>query len=224
MAVPMNTSAVDSAEFLRVVRPALERNSEDELAEVVASHWTPGQLCGLMRDGTPDARKVVCLTLGLVGDMTCTPCLADALHDTDDQINRLAEHALWSIWFRSGSCRAMGHFRTAVTALNEGRYGEAVEAFHAAVEVDPGFAEAYNQCGIAYYLQDQWREAIDCCRQATELTPKHFGAWAGMGHCYAHLHDWPAAAECYRRSLEINPHMPAVAEALADIESSTSDS
>lgn len=218
LAVRMNSAAIESTEFLQRVRPALERRDADALAEAVSTRWTSVELCWLMREGTADARKVVCLTLGLVGDMSCAGCLADGLHDADAQFNRLAEHALWSIWFRAGSGRAMPHFKRGVAALNEGRYADSLDGFHAAVEADPGFAEAFNQCGIAHYLLEQWDEALADCREATQLAGTHFGAWAGMGHCHAHLDDLPAAAECYRRALEINPRMPAVAAALTDIE------
>ncbi len=214
----MNSVALESAEFLQRVRPALERKDAEALAEAVSTRWTPPQLCRLMREGTNDARKVICLTLGLVGDMACAGCLVEALHDDDAQINRLAEHALWSIWFRGGSSRALPHFKQAVSALNEGRYADSLEGFHAAVESDPSFAEAFNQCGIAHYLLEQWPEALADCRAATQIIGSHFGAWAGMGHCYVHLGELPAAAGCYRRALEINPRMPAVAAALADLD------
>ncbi len=217
-AVRMNTAAIESTEFLHRVRPALERHDAEALAATVNTHWTPPQLCRLMRDGTHDARKVVCLTLGLVGDIDCTSCLVKALRDEDSQINELAEHALWSIWFRSGSGRAMSSFTKAVTALNDSKYDVALDGFHEAVAIDPGFAEAFNQCAIAHYMLEQWKHALDDCQAAVNIVPDHFGAWAGMGHCHVHLDQLDDAVSCYRQALEINPQMPGVAQALAGLQ------
>jgi len=63
---------------------------------------------------------------------------------------------------------------------------DAIEHFTLALEIDPRFAEAYNQRAIAQYLQEQFSQSIADCRRTIELMPCHFGAWAGLGHCHAH--------------------------------------
>jgi len=211
---------INTEEFLRVVGPALQQCEADELAREVASRWTPQQLCQMLHDETADVRKVACVVLGLVGDGRCLRCLSRALHDPDPQVNQLAEHALWSVWFRIGEPTAQRQFRSGLTALESDQPSQAVSHFRQAQHSDPTFASAWHQCAIAHYLLDEYVAAIDCCRQAVELTPMHFAALATMGHCYAHLGQFADAAECYRRALTINPRLDGIATALGRIEKS----
>jgi tetratricopeptide (TPR) repeat protein len=215
----MNSASIDSNEFIRIVRPALETSDPHQLAQTVSERWSAEDLCHLLRQGTLDARRVVCLTLGLVGDSDCVACLAAALRDRDDQVGELAEHALWSIWFRTGSAAAMPHFKRGVKAMDANHMSDAVVHFHEAVRLDPKFAEAFNQCAIAHYMLEEWSEALQDCLAVVDVIPLHFGAQSGMGHCYAQMGDMPAAARCYEHALTINPRMPAIASALSRIRS-----
>lgn len=209
---------IDSDQFIATVKPALADHDAEALARIVREHWTIEQLCCLMSHGSLDARKVVCLTLGLVGCDGCLACLAHALHDDDTVVAELAEHAMWSIWFRSGAHEAMPHFTEALQAMDEHDYETAIGALTAALELDPSFTEAYNQRAIAHYMLEQWDEALPDCRAAIDICPLHFGALTGMGHCHAHLGCLSKAADCYRDALRINPRMQAIAGALKKIE------
>lgn len=214
----MVTEMMDSTEFLERVRPALEARDPDRLAEIVNKHWTCTQLCWLLSHGDADTRKVVCLTLGLVGEMHCVPCLTSSLRDEDPQVSRLGEHALWSIWFRSGSETSRMTFHRGLEALEKNDLETALKHFHQTTVADPDFAEAFNQCAIVHYLLEQWEQSIEDCRETVKRVPTHFGAWAGMGHGHAQLGDLEKAAECYRKALSINPRMEAIAGTLARIE------
>src|SRR5205823_2988767 len=103
-------------------------------------------------------------------------------------------------------------------AMNRRDFEHAIRHFTAALEIDPKFAEAYNQRAIAYYLQEQYNESIVDCRRAVELMPCHFGAWAGSGHCEAHLGHLREAITCYRKALEINPHIEGISQTIQAIE------
>ncbi|QNN25307.1 tetratricopeptide repeat protein [Planctomycetales bacterium ZRK34] len=211
---------VNTEEFLRVVGPALQRCGADELARQVNQRWTPNQLCQMLHDEAADVRKVACVVLGLVGDARSLRCLTRALRDADPHINQLAEHALWSVWFRLGSSEAQKHFRRGLAAMENDQHALAVSHFRQAQLAGPTFASAYHQCAIAHYMIDEYEPAIECCRQAVELMPGHFAAYSTMGHCFAHLGQFAEAADCYRRSLAINPRMEGIATALGRIERS----
>ncbi len=215
----MQVKPIDSDQFIHLVRPKLEQSDAEELARLVKANWTKDQLCELLSHGTVDARKIVCLTLGLVGCMACTNCMCIALRDEDPVVRELAEHGLWSIWFRSGKPDALGQFKRGLEIMDRGEYKRALRAFDWSIEADPQFAEAFNQRGITHYMLEQWHEALADCREAARLNPIHFGAHAGMGHCYAQIGKLVEAAQCYRDALGVNPNMPAVAGALEEIES-----
>lgn len=214
----MQPKPIDSEQFIRIVMPALESRDADELAQIVKSHWSKDELCELLTHGTLDARKVVCLTLGLVGCKECTNCLVCALQDNDPVVTELAEHALWSIWFRCGQCCAMHAFKRGLDALEHHDYQQAVEHLTETTVLDDSFAEAFNQRAIAHYLMENWSACLDDCKRTVQRIPVHFGAWAGMGHCHAQRGELAEAAYCYRQTLSINPRMHDIAAALAKIE------
>ncbi len=207
---------VDSTEFLQVVGAARVGHA-DELASLVRERWTPQQLCQMLQHEESDVRKLACVVLGLIADRRVENCLAAVLRDEDPAINEMAEHALWSIWFRAGSADAERHFCRGIEALEQEKTGDAVDHFTRAIDADPKFSEAYNQRAIAYYLQDQFIEAMDDSRRTLELAPCHFGAMAGLGHCHAQLGNFADAGRAYRRALQINPRMHTIAAALGRI-------
>jgi tetratricopeptide (TPR) repeat protein len=213
----VNTS-IDPMQFVLEIQPLLEAKDLDGLLALLKSRWKPGQIMQIVRCGDPDARKVALLALGLIGTQCCTEELARQLQDPDPLINELAEHSLWTVWFRSGrNCQANRLLARGSEAMSNGKLNCARSYFDQAIELDPEFAEAYNQRAIAHYLQEQFKKSIADCKRATERMPFHFGAWAGMGHCYVHLEDHRRALECYMQALKINPHLDCVEEAVAEL-------
>src|SRR5678816_1527846 len=95
-----DTSTISATEFISTLQPSLSQGNVEEAISFVKQRWTPLQVVALLRDTTPDVRKVAALALALVGDRQAVPPLAVALHDADPMVTDMAEHALWSIWFR----------------------------------------------------------------------------------------------------------------------------
>ena len=213
----MNLS-VDPSQFVETVQPLLAAKDLNGLIALLESRWKPAQIIEILRNGHADARKVALLALGLIGSQCCTAEIAKQLQDRDQMINELAEHALWTIWFRGGrTCQANRLLARGSEAMSQRNLNTALSYFDQAIEIDPDFAEAYNQRGIAHYLQEQFKECISDCKCATDRVPFHFGAWAGMGHCYVHLEDHRRALECYTQALKINPHLECVREAANEL-------
>lgn len=211
------TGRIDSQQFLQRVKPVLERGDLPELLAMLRAAWTPEQITELLRGDDADARKVAALALGLVGGRCCIPSLAEQLKHPDAIVNQMAEHALWSIWFRLSSAEANEQLARGSQALNQREYQHAMEHFNRAIELDSSFAEAYNQRALAGYLMEDYSSCIADCREAVRYMPCHFGAWAGMGHSHAHLGDLPAALSSYQKALEINPHLECLREAVAEL-------
>jgi tetratricopeptide (TPR) repeat protein len=143
--------------------------------------------------------------------------LSDQLKDPDPVVNEMAEHALWSIWFRSGCSQANQQLGRGAQAMDRRDMAHAIQHFTRAIELDPKFAEAYNQRAIAHYLLDQCDQSIADCRRTVELMPCHFGAWAGLGHCHAHEGRFSEALLCYQKALSINPHLECLVEACDEL-------
>jgi tetratricopeptide (TPR) repeat protein len=214
---------IDGQVFLEAVRPALEAGDAKALADAVGDRWQPKQVASLLNHCCVDVRRVAAVALGLVGDACVVGCLARALRDPDEKVNEMAEYGLWSIWFRSGDARAAKPFREGVALLGAESYEQAIDKFLEAQQIDPDFAEAYNQCAIAHFFVGDWMAAIDECRECVKRVSVHFGAISGMGHCYTQLGDLPKALHCYRQAISINPRMPAIARAIERLEARIRD-
>ena len=205
---------VDARQFLEVTRDPLAEGNADRLAAVVEQRWSAEQLCPLLKQADVDVRRVAAVVLGLVGGLEVAHYLVDALKDEDGQVNHMAEHALWAIWFRSCSCQACEPFQRGVELLAEEAYEEAVDAFHESLAIDPGFAEAHHQCAIALFFLNRWDDSIAENLAALAENAAHFGAMTGIGHCYAHLAQLDKARWWYGRALEVNPRMPTIRRAI----------
>jgi tetratricopeptide (TPR) repeat protein len=213
-----DTSVIDPGQFVAAVQPLLERRDVGGLCRLLESRWSCDQLRTLLHSDHLDAKKVALLAVGLVG----TPCvageLAVELRHPDKIVNEMAEHALWSVWFRGGSPAANHELARGAQALERRDFPHAIGHFDRAIAESPDFAEAYNQRALAHYLMENYEPSIADGAAAVERMPCHFGALAGMGHCYAHLGKPREAVESYRRALEVNPHLDCVRQAIDEIE------
>jgi len=209
---------IDPCDFLALVLPFLKEGQAAELAEAVQVRWKTGQVARLIEDQNTDVRRVAAVVLGLVGDLDCIPNLTSALHDSDSQVNRMAEHSLWAIWFKASKPEAIRPFNRGVSLLNEEDYAQAITKFDQSIQFDTNFAEAYNQTAIAHFFLGQWPSAIEACEQAIGMIPVHFGAIACLGHCQMQAGNLDKALECYRQALLINPCMPGIGVAITQIE------
>jgi tetratricopeptide (TPR) repeat protein len=129
----------------------------------------------------------------------------------------LAEHALWSVWFRLGTPCANRCLARATQSMDLCDFPAAQDFITRALELSPNFPEAYNQRAILHYLNERYDESLADCRRTVALMPQHFGAWAGMGHCYAHLSQPGCVFRSYQRAVSINPNLEGVRQALYQI-------
>jgi tetratricopeptide (TPR) repeat protein len=215
--VVSNAPPIQPIDFIERVQPLLERQDLPGLLALLKSRWSKEQIKGLLTGPHADARKVAALALGLVGSPCCIPPLTQALKCDDPMTNQMAEHALWSIWFRCGSPEANALVTQGSEALGRREFAKAETLFTEAIGADPSFAEAYSQRAIVRYLQERYEESIEDCRETVRRMPCHFGAWSGMGHCHAHLGQAPDAIRCYLKALEVNPHLECVREAVGEL-------
>jgi tetratricopeptide (TPR) repeat protein len=213
-----SSPAINPEEFISTVGPALSVGNVEEALAHVRSRWTACQIVSLLKDKSCDVRKVAALALSLVGDGGAIGPLSVALHDADAMVTNVAEHALWSIWFRIGKARAVSLVKCGNNHLHHGNYVCALEKFSHAIQEDDTFAEAYNQRAIAHYLSERFDESIADCKSALKLVPQHFGAMSGMGHCHSHLGQWREARHCYRLALAIHPRLEGIEGSLQEIE------
>ena len=140
--------------------------------------------------------------------------LIPLLRDPDAQVRERAEHAIWTLWGRSGQAAVDRIFRTGVAQMGRREINEAIESFTIVADTMPGFAEAYNKRATARFLVGDLVGAMDDCQRALELEPDHFGSLAGYGHIYFRLDDMDMAILYWRRALAVNPNLDSVARSI----------
>jgi tetratricopeptide (TPR) repeat protein len=209
---------IDPSRFVESVQPMLAGKDLQGLRAYLKSQYTIDQIAALLSGPHDDARKVAALALSLVGSKCCIKELSCQLQHSDPTVNQMAEHALWSIWFRMSEPEANKELCRAAKAINAREFESAISHCTRAIAIDPHFAEAYNQRAIAYYLLERYEESIADCQRSVERMPCHFGAWAGMGHCQAHLGRLTEACESYHRAVDINPHLEGVRQLLSELQ------
>ena len=203
-----------SSEFVDTAKPLLEKGCAETLAEEIRRRWRPSELCQLLTHADASVRGLAVVVLGLTGDRPVLGCLCRALHDSDTQVARHAEDAVWSVWFRLGSPASAEAFAQGLACLAEEAWDAAVALLTEAIDADPEFAEAYNQRAIAHYFAGRYNASIKDSRSTLARMPSHFGALCGLGHCYAHRGQLAQAIDAYERALAINPGMPPIRDAV----------
>jgi tetratricopeptide (TPR) repeat protein len=140
--------------------------------------------------------------------------LLPLLKDPDAEVRERAEHAIWSLWGRSGQAVVDRLFRNGVAQMGRREINDAIETFTIVVDTMPGFAEAYNKRATARFLAGDLVGAMDDCQRALDLEPDHFGSLAGYGHIYFRLDDMDMAILYWRRALAVNPNLASVARSI----------
>ena len=127
----------------------------------------------------------------------------------------LVIRAIVAQWSKSGSPTVDLLLRRGSDALDAGEHVAAIAHLTAAIDEDPGFAEALYRRATAYYQTGDVGPALDDLRQVLVLNPDHFGALQGFAVIIAELGRKAEALEVFQRVLDMNPQDANVADAVA---------
>jgi superkiller protein 3 len=85
------------------------------------------------------------------------------------------------------------------------KYNEAIDAFQKAIEIDPKYAYAYNNMGIALRKQGKYNDAIAAYKKAIEVDPKDAYAYNNMGVALNEQKRYNEAVASYQKAIELDP-------------------
>ena len=88
-------------------------------------------------------------------------------------------------------------FNQGLDYFEKGDYENAIKDFNRALEINPKFAEAYNNRGNAYALMGDFERAIADFNRALEINPKLAGAYFNKGLVYDRLGRFQEAVKAY---------------------------
>ncbi len=102
--------------------------------------------------------------------------------------------------------------------------GEAVSYFDQAVRMDPSFAPAYHDRGIAFQKLGEIRKAIRDFDETIRLHPDNASAYYNRGVCYTLTRVYKRAIDDYKTAIELAPEEAQAYNNLAWIYATVQDS
>lgn len=161
-----------------------------------------------------EARRAGATALLEAGTMADAPALVRALRDSDVQVRRLAEAALWAVWSRSGDDTIDYILEIGIAQMREGQVQASVDTFSEIIRRRPDFAEGWNKRATAYYLLGDWRRSAADCDEVLQRNPQHFGALSGYGMIWLQLDEPTRALARFEQALAVNPNLESVQQTI----------
>ena len=82
---------------------------------------------------------------------------------------------------------------------------KAIKNYDRAIEINPEYAEAWNQKGAALLFIQKPEEAIVCFDKALEIDKEHGYAWYNKGAALYRLKKYEEALSCIEKAMEFLP-------------------
>jgi tetratricopeptide (TPR) repeat protein len=98
------------------------------------------------------------------------------------------------------------YYTKGYSAQEKGFNERAIEYYQKAIELNPNYAYAYNNMGLAYIITLKNNEGIRYCQKAIELNPNYAYAYNNMGTAYANLMDYCEAIKCFQKAIVLDPN------------------
>jgi predicted TPR repeat methyltransferase len=94
---------------------------------------------------------------------------------------------------------------------HQGRNEEAVKLIVAALEIDPGYVDAWSNLSVAYLKEQEFERSEFCARKAIEISPQFANAWANLGMTLRARNECEEALMAWGRALDLQPGMRNIA-------------
>ena len=131
-----------------------------------------------------------------------------ALHNLASEFFRVfarTEYALKATGFNRGDGPAEPNWGAFALAVETFVSNPPNEELRKAIELQPHFAEAYNNLGLALNGQGKPDDAIAAYRKAIELKPDLAFAYGNLGNELRAQRKFDEAASAYRKAIELEP-------------------
>jgi tetratricopeptide (TPR) repeat protein len=144
--------------------------------------------------------------------------LLDSLYDQlkaaeSDASSELIASAIEKVWSQSGSDTANLLMERAGLAIKNRNYELATSLLLALTEVEPRYAEGWNQLATIYFLREDYENAMRHLKRVLALEPHHFKAIEGLSIILRETGRKKAALQATRRVLAIYPHLKSAKQA-----------
>ena len=130
-----------------------------------------------------------------------------------DASSELIVSAIEKVWSQSGSDTANLLMERAGLAIKARNYELATSLLTALTEVEPRYAEGWNQLATIYFLREDYENAMHQLKRVLALEPHHFKAIEGLSIILRETGRKKAALKATRQVLTIYPHLKSAKQA-----------
>lgn len=120
---------------------------------------------------------------------------------------RVITSQIWSMWFRAPNAGAVEAMEQALAHREARDYFKSAKVLDSLVEMEPGWAEAWNQRATIRYLLRDFDGSLADIDRVLQLEPKHFGALSGQALILMHQGKMDEGQSALRRAVEISPFL-----------------
>jgi len=118
------------------------------------------------------------------------------------------EQKIWKIWStHPNNDELTSMLSVGSDFVNNNQYPKAVEIFTKVIELDPGWAEAWNKRATVLYIMGEFEKSQNDIDEVLKLEKRHFGALAGQGLVNIELENYEKAIMSYEEAMKIYPSM-----------------
>ncbi len=88
-----------------------------------------------------------------------------------------------------------------------GQLDKAIASLRRAIEIDPGFAQAFNELGYRYINKGEYQNAVTSFKKYVELRPTEANSHDSLGDAYTRMGEYENALNAYNAALKLKPSL-----------------
>ncbi len=105
---------------------------------------------------------------------------------------------------------SMRYYTLGVQEAKDGNHARAIEYYQEALRIDPNFAFAWDNIGIAYRRLNQYDKAIEAYNKSLELDPYGMMPLQNIAIAYQYKKEFKKAIEAFEKLGKVHPGNPEV--------------
>ena len=103
------------------------------------------------------------------------------------------------------SATAESYYTSGLGLINSRNYTEAVNAFDAAIALEPGYYEAWNAKADALNRNRQYADALESSNRSLAINPGYIQGWINRGYILYNLGRYDDELAAYNQAITIDP-------------------
>jgi len=171
-----------------------------------------------LKEFDPSLRRKALARLADVGLNEDVPHMLRLLRDDDPSVRSMANLSIEGLWLRLDNLSAKRIFIDAITEIQSGDLKKAIDKLDLLLEVEPGFAEAWNKRGDAWLNMGDMDKALADYEVALQLNPYHYGVMQMCASIWMERSEARKAYEYLSRAITINPNLEHLIPVIVDLE------